>query len=375
MKKPQQDTLVQVIRTHDDEFIKQINKVYTGEILPMTTERAKDDASKNLPAPEMKKPLHFEFLTTRFNRLIVDFKTHAQRNHEAYYAEKDISEFTKLKKRLGDKLHEITNELRIKRRAIENVKSLKEKMVTYKKALFGIILLSCSEAIFASSSFQIFMSNLLLSFVIGITFAVALYYSATIGGKLLRLAKSRLQFIGIFSVILLVIGTVFYTLGHFRLLFLEEISNGNNSGYELSALQFMAIQLFFYTCAILLKYFYLPEKSEIEQYNKWKEDKDAIVSLERQQQDLEKQRGDMETGLKESLIARKTLLSNAADTERRIEALYKDAYQHYVQINLHHRSDDKIPICFESMDILPSLTLYFQDVTLTDFNEEALQHD
>ncbi|MEP0264200.1 hypothetical protein [Dokdonia sp.] len=375
MKKQQQDTLIQVIRTHDDDFIKELNRIHTQEILPMTTDRAKNDATKNLPALETQSPIHFEFLTTRFNRLIVDFKTHAQRNHEAYYAQKDISEFKKLESRLQEKLKGVNNELRIKNRAIENLKSCKEKMTTYNKALVGIVLLSCSEAIFASSSFQIFMSNLLLSFVIGVTFAVALYYSATIGGKLLKLTKSKMQFIGILSAILLVIGGVFYTLGYFRLLFLNEMAEPSQSGYDLSPLQFMAIQLFFYICAILLKYFYLPEKSEVEQYSQWKEAKRDIASLTKQQQDLEGQHTDMEKSLKETLIARKTLMSNAADTERRIDALYKDSYQHYVQINLHHRSDSAIPKCFESMNILPPLTLYFQDEALQDFNEAELEDE
>src|SRR5690606_8917522 len=97
--------------------------------------------------------------------------------------------------------------------------------------------------IFASASFQVFVENLLFSLVIGATFAIALYYSATIGARLLKLAKNNWQFAGIFSVILLVIGAVFYTLGYFRLIFLNEIANNGQVNYELSPIQFMLIQL------------------------------------------------------------------------------------------------------------------------------------
>ncbi len=370
MKKSQKENLVQVIRTNDDGFVKQLSSLHTEDVLPSCTERAKDDATQNLPAPDTKSPIHFEFLTAHYNRMVTDYKAHAQRNHERYHANKDIAEHRDSKQRLSSKLEETTNGLRIQQRAIENLKSYRQKMAGYRKALFGIILLSCSEAIFASASFQVFVANLLYSLIIGATFAVCLYYSATIGARLLKLARSPWQFAGIFAAILLVIGAVFYTLGYFRLIYLNEMADGGQIGYELSPIQFSLIQLFFYSCAILLKYFYSLDRHELEQYHNWKEAKQGIAVLEKQKKAIEKELGQLETNLKQSLIARKTLISQAADVELKIDMMYREAYQTYVKTNLHFRSDKKIPACFEQRDILPPLTLYFQDGALLIFNED-----
>lgn len=372
--KKQTQTPVTVIKATDDTFVQSLMNTHTKEIVPETIERAKDDATQNLPAPDTKSSIHFDFLTARYNRMVVDFKSHVQRNHEQYHANKDIAEYKNTKKQLTDSLNETTNNLRVQQRAVENLKSFQQKMTAYRKAMFGIILLSCSEAIFASASFQVFVENLLFSLVIGATFAIALYYSATIGARLLKLAKNNWQFAGIFSVILLVIGAVFYTLGYFRLIFLNEIANNGQVNYELSPIQFMLIQLFFYSCAILLKYFYMPEKHEQEQYNNWKEAKQGIEELHKQKKALENELTQLENKLKQSLITRKTLISHSADIELKINAMYHEAYQQYVKTNLHHRSDKKIPYCFEQKNILPELTLYFQDTTLLNFNENDL-HD
>jgi|GEM_PF-7014779 len=264
-RKKKQDNTVTVIRTTNDEFVKKLNTLHEKEAIPMAIESAKDDASANLPSPKTTSAIHVKFITSFYNRLVVDFKSHAQNSMEQYHAQKDIGEFKRLKKRLSDKLNEIRNSIRIRSRAFENLKSFQQKIMAHKKAMVGIILLSICEAIFASTSFQLFTENLLFSLIIGLTFAVALYYSAVIGAKVLKKTSNQLQFMSILGSILLIIGGVFFTLGHFRMVFLDTMSDGVNVGYSLSATQFMLIQLFFYTCAILLKYFYMPERFEIEQ--------------------------------------------------------------------------------------------------------------
>lgn len=374
MKKQPENT-VTVIKANDDSFVQSLNNIHIKEILPETIERAKDDASQNLPAPDTKSSIHFDFLTARYNRMVTDFKSHAQRNHQQYHANKDIAQYQNSKQKLSDNLNSVKNELRVKQRAIENLKSYRQKMASYYKALFGIVLLSCSEAIFASASFQVIVENLLFSLIIGATFAISLYYSATIGAKVLKLAKNTWQFTGIFSAILLVIGAVFYTLGYFRLMYLNEMADGGQVNYELSPTQFCLIQLFFYCCAILLKYFYMPEKHETEHYNNWKEAKQGIAELEKQKKDVEKGLEQLETNLKDSLITRKTLISQATDVELKINMMYHEAYQHYVKSNLHHRSDKMIPACFEQKDILSKLTLYFQDEALLKFNEDDIRYE
>jgi hypothetical protein len=375
MKNSKQDGLVTVIHSSDNAFVKSLSTIYVKEIILEVVERAKDDATKNLPSSSTKSSIHTDFLTTRFNRIVIDHKSSVENSQQQYHANKDISEFKKFKKRLVDKLNTVVNTLRIKGRSIENLKSFQQKIVAYQKAFFGIVLLSASEAIFASTSFQIFVSNLLFSLIIGLTFAVALYYSAVVGTKVLKLARNRYQFMGIFFVILTIIGVVFYTLGYFRLIFLNEMSDDANLNYHLSPLQFMLIQLFFYTCAILLKYFYLPEKSEFEQYHNWRKAKRDIGKLEKQKKQLEDNIREIEQSLKQSLITRRTLISHSADTELKIDAHYKDAYQHYIKSNLHHRSDNSIPLCFQIKNNIPELTLFFQDKKLLEFNEADLDDE
>jgi len=374
MKKQTENT-VTVIRTTDDTFVQSLNNIHIKEIVPETIERAKDDATQNLPAPETKSSIHFDFLTARYNRMVTDYKSHVQRNHEQYHANKDITEYKNSKRKLSDDLNNLKNELRVKQRTFENLKSFRQEMANSNKAIIGIILLTCSEAIFASASFQILVENLLFSLIIGASFAISLFYSATIGARILKLAKNTMQFIGIFSAILLIIGIVFYTLGYFRLIYLNEMADAGQANYDLSPIQFSLIQLFFYCCAISLKYIYMLEKHEVDQYNNWKEAKQGVSELEKQKRAIEDELHQQEVNLKQSLITRKTLISHAADVELKINSLYQEAYQQYIKANLHYRSDRKIPACFEQKDILPKLTLYFQDEELLKFNEDDLSYE
>ncbi len=375
MKKQQKDSLVTVIRTKVNEFVKSLNIIYVKEIVPEILEQAKDDATKNLPSATTKTSIHTNFITSRFNRLVVGYKNSAENSQQQYHANKDISEFKKLKNRLKEKLNEVSNFLRIKTRAIENLKSYQKIIGDYNRALVGIVFLSCSEAVFASTSFQIFVSNLLYSLIIGVTFAVALYYSAVVGAKVLKLTKTRLQFIATLAAVFSIIGLVFFTLGSFRLIFLDQMSDGENLSFHLSPLSFMFIQLFFYSCAILLKYFFTPEKSEFEQYHNYKTAKKDIVKLTKQEKQLEESIKDLEKNLNQSLISRRTLITHSADIELEIDALYKDAFHHYVKTNLHHRSDNEIPLCFQNQENIPALTLFFQDESLLMFNEADLDNE
>lgn len=375
-KQNKQDSgAVTLISTAKQEFVKRLNHTHSAEIIPEVVQRAKDDATKDLPSENSTSTVHVDFLKARYDRLVVDYKSDANINEQQYNANKEISQFLKLKKRLKDKLEECRNNIRIGQRLFEQLKVAKTKIIDHRKALFGIVLLSASEAIFASTSFQIFVQNLFFSLIIGLTFAISLYYSAVIGARLLKLARTRLQFVGILSAILTAIGGVFYTLGFFRLIFLSEMSDGVDVGYHLSPGQFMLIQLFFFTVAILLKYYFLPTREEFEQYGKWKQAEQDIAKLKKQEKDHEVSIEDMEHSLNKTLMTRRALISTAADVELKIQALYHDAYfNHYVKTNLHHRKKG-IPKSFTNNETLPKLTLYFQDRALLDFNEGDLDTD
>lgn len=372
-KKSNDSGAVTLITTANKTFVKKLNHIHTTEIIPEVETRSKNDATKDLPPENSTSTVHVDFLKALYDRLVVDYKSEANINEMQYNANKEISQFKRLKKRLQEKLKECRNNIRIQQRLFEELKVVKTKIIDHRKAMFGITLLSASEAIFASSSFQIFVQNLLFSLVIGLTFAVALYYSAVIGARVLKLAKNRIQFIGILAGIQIIIGSVFYTLGYFRLIFLSEMSSGTDTSYHLSPAQFMLIQLFFFTVAILLKFYFLPSREEFEQYNKWKEAKGKIDKLKKQEQHLETSIEDMEHQLNKTLMTRRTLISAAADVELKIQALYHDAYfNHYVKTNLHHRKKG-IPKSFTNKDALPKLTLYFQDRSLLEFNEADLE--
>lgn len=366
--------LVHVIKAKENNFVQSLNTLYKQEILPLATERAKNDASKNLPSLQTESSIHTEFLTSRFNSLVIEHRSKTD-TQEQYHANKEINEFIRLKKRLSNKLNETINLIRIKKRSIENLKSFQQKIIDYRKALCGIVLLSVSEAIFSSTSFQVFVSNMLFSLIIGMTFATSLYYSAVVGTKVLKLTKTKTQFALALIVIHTIIGVVFFTLGYFRIIFLEQMADDTQTNYQLSALQFMFIQLFFFACAILLKYFYVPEESEFEQYRNWKKTKKELKQLNHAREHLEENIKDMEQSLDQSLIARRTLIAHSRDTELKIEALYKDAYQHYIKVNLHHRTDNEIPLCFQIKNNISKLNLFFQDTNLLQFNEAELSHE
>jgi len=367
---------VTVITINNDEFIHHLNHIHTTQYVPEIIEKAKDDATHNIPGMDTASMIHFEPIRTKYNRLILDYKSKSNINEQQYNANKDIAQFKKLRKRVSDKLQQVRNNLRIKERTIENLNSCKQSILLGKKAGYGIFLLTGSEVIFASSSFQIFVQNLMLSFIVGATFGVALYYSAVLGAKLLRKAKKRLQFIGIFASILLVIGAVFATLGHFRIVYLQQMSDGENIGNHLSAFQFAGIQLFLFTCAILLKYFFMPTREEQESYREWKEAKNDLGKLKKQEKSLEDTIENLEAGLDKTLITRRSLISKAADIELKIVTLYRDCCSNYIQGNLFHRDlKGKVPVSFQDPEKLPKLTLFFQDPKLLEFNETLLTTD
>ena len=360
---------VTLITTANKQFVQKLNITHKMEIIPEVIQRAKDDATKDNPPENSMSTVHIDFLKSIYDRLVVDYKSDANISDMKYSADKEISQFKRLKKRLKDKLEECRNNIRIQQRLFEQLKVARTKIIDHQKALFGIILLSGSEAIFASSSFQIFVQNLLFSLIIGATFAVALYYSSVIGAKVLKIAKNRLQFVWILIGILTIVGGVFFTLGYFRLIFLNEMSDSSEVVYHLSPAQFMLIQIFFFVVAILLKYYYLPTREEFEMYDKWKESKQTIKRLKTQEKALENSIVGMEESLNKTLMTRRALISSAADVELKIQALYHDAYfNHYVKTNLHYRKKG-IPKSFTNKEALPKLTLYFQDKALLEFNE------
>ena len=371
-----QDPKVDIIVVSDDQSVAELNQLCADEIFPNTIEKAKDDASKQLPSSTTKSSVHFRFLTSRFNRLVLDYKSKSNINQQKYQANKDLVQFKKLKKRLLEKLAEVKNELRLKSRAFDQKKPNKQVIKSYLWAFGGILVLSGSEALFASSALQIFVETKFMALLLGITMAVCLYYTAVIGCKLLRKAKNRWQIIGIISAILVVVSIVFFLLGCFRQMYLIQMNGDCESCYSLSPEKFMIIQDFFFTCALLLKFFFLPTKEQFKSYSEWKEAKKAISKLSNKKKHLEQSINNMEAELNKTLITRRSLISRAADVELKIQALYEDAFSHYVNTNMHHRkSEEDIPVCFEDPKHLPKLTLYFQDPELLEFNESELEDD
>ncbi len=378
-KKTQNNTqnhqkMVTVIKASDDAFVQQFNNVYIKEIIPLTIEKAQDDSSNNSPSPEMISFIHTNFLTSRFNRAVIDYKSSSQNSQQQFHMQQEVGTFKRQKKRLQEKLQKVNTDFRIKERAIQNLKSNREKIAQFKKVFPWIILLGCGEALFSATSFQLLMSNMLFSLLVGVVFAIALYFSALIGCKVLRRTSTRSQFIGVLVLILSIVGTIFGLLGHFRVEYLKVMANGQ-IGFELSAFQFMAIQLFFFCITLFLKLNYLPQKGETEKYQLWKNAQKDVAKLGKQKEHLDTSLENLEQQLSTNLITRRTLISSSKDVELKLVAMYEDSYQHYVNTNLHHRSDRLIPKCFENKDGLPPLTLYFQDDSLLEFNNAEIEDE
>ena len=357
----------QTLKTEDRSYLETLKERHKSEGILLATNRAKEDAAKNLPTPKSKSPALLMFLTAFYNTLVTDFKSHAQNSLQKYHAGKDIQEHKRKVDGLKDKLNQVVNGLRVKRRAIDDYKSHEDEMQQYYRAMFGVLLLTTSEMLFAISAFQMFIPNLILSVLVGITFAVAMYYSSVVSARVLKNAKNRVQFILIAATIVLSLSIVFYALGTIRLEYIKEMSEDGLDS-ELSPYMFMAIQLFFFITSIFLKYFYTPSKEVFEKYRAYKKACTEIKKLEKEEKALERSIEDEEQTLKDSLIGRKLLIEFSADVERRIVAMYHEAYQHYLKQNIHLRTDNSIPVLFEMEQILPPLTLYFQDEKLLDFD-------
>ena len=254
-----------------------------------------------------------------------------------------------------------------------NLKPHRESVMIYKRLFPGIIGLCGAEGLFSATSLQLIMPNMALALAVGVFFSIALYFSAHIGCKLLRKTNTRMQFIGMLTLILIVIGSVFSILGHFRIEYLKQMGTATN-GYQLSAFEFMGIQLFFYCVALFLKVNYLPSKAILEKYQLWKNANKDVSRLAKVKASLDDSLENLEKQLSTNLITRRTLLTSSKDVELKLVAMYNDAFQHYAKTNLHYRSDGVIPKCFQHADKLPELTLYYQDDQLLNYNNAGL-HD
>lgn len=366
--------VVPVIKASDDAHIKEFSLTYQQEIIPLAVETAKDHASANVPSAETTSFLFSDFLTTRFNRAVIDYKSSSQNSQQQFHMNEEVSTFKRHRNRLKDKLQKTVNDLRIKERAVMNLKSHRESVMIYKRLGPGVIVLCGAEGLFSATSLQLIMPNMAIALIVGAFFSVALYFSAHIGCKLLRKTNTRMQFIGVLALILFVIGSVFSILGHFRIEYLKQMEVSAGS-YQLSALEFCGIQLFFYCVALFIKVNYLPSKAILEKYQLWKNANKDLSRLAKVKKSLDDSLENLEQQLSTNLITRRTLLTSSKDVELKLVAMYKDAFQHYVKTNLHYRSDGAIPKCFQDADKLPELTLYYQDDELLNYNATGLHHE
>lgn len=369
--------IVEVIRTDNKHIVDQINNSHR-EGVSLAEKQAKQDATSNLPPLKGTAKLFLKFLLAFYNKMVTQMKAEIQSNHHTYSANKEIEEFNQEKGKWLKKLNEVRSNLRISKHSFDDLKSCLLVMKNARKAQVIVVLLTMAELILSATSFQIIATNMLFSLILGIVFAGALYASAILGAKLLRKANNKIQFVIYLSVIILILGTLFWSLGQLRMGYLTEMSETGEINEYLSPFAFGFFQIFIFLTAIMIKYHYMPTKEEDEQYHTWLEAKKNIKKLGKQEIQLENDIKTIEVKLRRSLIARKTLISFVSDLEKKIDSMYKEAGHHYIKHNMHRRSDAKqgIPELFELDNALEDLTLYFQDEeALLTFNETNFNNE
>lgn len=259
---------------------------------------------------------------------------------------------------LHAELNEIDEKIRIKNSEYNRCnKTIIVKKRNWNLIKWPIYLIGLADIVIASSSFEIMAISFLGSFIIGVGLALALLFFSEKAPNLIRRGKTRLQKIGIITLMSSLVIAVFYSLALFRIIRLSD--NLGLFGAGLNPITFVLINYFIFVVITILSYFLKPTEEEQKTLHE-------IEVLVKERKELENQRADIINSINisrekklESTISSAQVLLYARNCELRILALYRASYDKFIATNLHHRRDHLVPIFFN--DGPPPIQTFYQN--------------
>lgn len=202
-----------------------------------------------------------------------------------------------------------------------------------------------AEVFFNAMAFQVLGENLLFSFLIAIPVTLTIAEFSKLVALQYKKIQNKIKRRIFVAVSLLLVITLFFTLGYFRSQALGK------EGFSLATLCFVIINLFIFLVSAFLHFKYSLTKEEKVRYHTYKKLKSEINNLE-------KLISENDTELNEKAVH---ALQLAHYTENLIEELkksYKEAVEIMKSTNIMLRPDRRVPDCFS--DAIPELETHYE---------------
>ncbi|PCI19101.1 hypothetical protein COB64_04305 [Candidatus Wolfebacteria bacterium] len=304
-----------------------------------------------------------------YNELLAYANKVIQGSLNGYQGANDRNRVEERKKKLDTRINAIWEEVGLKRMDLVRL------VLTYpwkkrKYIVVGIVAISGVEAVMAAQSFQLFVTNLILSILVAILVWGALIAVAHILPKIIRKGETVAQQLLIGIGCLAILSTVFYILGEFRVEYLTRLSEfaeasgagSDNSIFGISSVSFMVLNLFFLSISTLLSYFYLPNSKQRQEKEAWDNLNDEINDLTGKIEKLNAEKQTIDDEFSFSQEKRAAIIAYAKYSEVWIKTLYENSIQAFQKENILKRSDKQIPDCFDQDP--PELNYYYNNINL-----------
>jgi hypothetical protein len=289
---------------------------------------------------------YIQVLAGKYLSLFGNAKKLLQTGLEERMNEEDLIYVEAHKKKNNHQISELKHELHIHKVELERTVSDVSKK-KYKIVLCFLAGIAFSEAIIDYRALQNLGGNAIEALLIGIALGLSTAVISHEGPKLIRKGRTRSQQIGIFLLITLLMTTVFFIIGTFRM---GSISNGLNIGVESSSggaspIQFAIINLMFFAGALLLAYFQLPQRTDELKWEKQSKHESEIKKLIQEIKAKEDENKKLDYELKEMARARQQNLLYEQKLKEWIASLFQKSVSRLISENTIKRTDG-IPDCF-----------------------------
>lgn len=255
---------------------------------------------------------------------------------------------------IESKKSKVENNIRIESRAYDKhrvrglLPELKAKEKRSKRILPIVGLICATDSLVSASVLQNLGISLWVALLLGTTLGLGMLVLAHQLPNILHKAETKAQKRSRLIAVVAGVTTIFIVFAIFR------------DGYELKhRMAFIAINLFSFSCASILVYSRALTPTEQEQLVKYGAIQEAIKRLETDKESFEDEEKTLRERVSKEEEEYKSLVHYAFSLERTIESKYLAGYQHYIDINCFHRSDQIVPKFFHAP--APALKFHFQN--------------
>jgi len=216
----------------------------------------------------------------------------------------------------------------------------KAGQVWIKRTFWVIILIMLGEVLFNTMAFQVIGENLLFALLLSLGMTVAIFLFGHCAALLYKMARNRLQKIGIVVAALFISSCVFYGLALLRTEYLA------SNEVHVNPFLFVMINLFFFIVTGLVSFLFLPSWDEMKNHLRMMKLYRPLQERKQEIERLKAEKENLKNHLHEMTKARVRSLHYAQYVNDSISKMYREAIGIFMRVNITYRSDHKIPECF-----------------------------